>query len=165
MAKSQVEGLFTSEDLQELIQVRPSLASELADAVDAKIERLGNVKEALTGFSSGTPTTKRKARKSSGKRVKRGLHGEMAIKILASMGATSNSKGVTSSELKKSKKHDFGSALNATLDGLAAKGIVGYENVSENEKPRYRFWLAMSEDKAIAAAAEAAKAGRKPKKK
>lgn len=163
MARKQ-EATITPEMVETVLRLQPEFANNILDTIDAQIEELESTRSTFEAFSQGQQRTATKRKKGS-KRVPRGKHGEMAIRILAKAGATNKKSGILSSQFKESKDHDFGSALNATLDGLAKKDIVKYENVSEGDKPRYTWWLNMSEEKALVTAAEAAKAGRKPSKK
>lgn len=158
---------ITPAAVEALFRLRPELVDEVNKTIDSQIDELNSLKAAIAGETITRKSNKQ--RKSGGERVKRGLHGEVAIKALSALGATSASNGKLSGDIKQcgiSKfEHNFGHAMNATLDALARHGVVAYENVSENNKPRYKFWLQMPKEAALELAATAAKAGRKVQKK
>ncbi len=117
------------------------------------------IQERVAAFVQGNLPKSGKKRASGGTpsgRVKRGLHPEMAIRALAACGATNKRGAVERASVMQggiNLGHDFGSTLSATLDALADKGIVNYEDVSEKgaKKGRYKWWLAKPEKDALEA--------------
>jgi hypothetical protein len=140
MARSKESVSFTVNLSNDQVAAIVAGSPKLQEAVIEEFQR------GMSGKSSAT------RRASSGTRVKRGLHHVMAIKALAAAGAV-NKKGAVERagvmEAGQKLGHDFGSTLSATLDTLAEKGLVSYENISDNNKPRYKWWLIKSEKDAL----------------